>query len=340
MCMTPWRKPVFGTLENSGESSDSLLMRCVTYRNLARRAADVVLIVCASNGCHDPPLAPPLNQPDVTQWVTGAAATALDSKGHFVFASPVTEGARATITPPRASDLAAAYLRTFGGTPAFLGLLETQHGAPVNISRLAPSPRLEFASSSYDTVPTAFPTIAARRAGPLFIVRMLDTAIPVVNVSVSLYATEMNIVSGLLSFPQQSGEEFQSFGDPRSQGYSYPVSPERATEIVGRETGARITQVPELLAPRAIYSIQFARWKLTLDRDVALRRSSDGASLTSRVIYVGMETDPVTQKLTVGMLLPKAEQRLADTIFYSGVAYEIRLRAGMPPAFEFATAAK
>lgn len=284
--------------------------------------AVAVLSLWTLAGCEDP-VSPPRN-PSVREWVTGAAATALDRDGHFVFPPTSIQSPYATITEARAAALALAYVRTFASSPSFLNLLEGRHGSKFDLATMTADARVEFAETPYEPVPLDYSAYDRDRAGPAFFVRLLNRGMPAVSVSVSAHLTELAIGANGKFVPPSTSEGFEATGIPVGSGWSYPISPESATIIVARATGAKVEQLPALLRPHRTYGDLFARWKLRLDRAVTVRSLASSITQTTDSLFAADSR----------LYVPAAVQRGADTLTVGNTILVFQIKPGMPVYFD------
>ncbi|MBW3655805.1 MAG: hypothetical protein KY444_06840, partial [Gemmatimonadetes bacterium] len=213
----------------------------------------------------------------IQEYVTGEAARNLDGSGHFVLVPPSPPADLAIISAGRASELAAAYVRTYGPTMR-PGL--KLFGAPdLPTEQMEISPRVFYAETPHERFPDVWSLAPRRHFGPYFIVHFLLQGRPALTVAVSAYAHDAGISpDGRLVRPVDVGGLFFHFpvtGDNARVPYR-PVSPEEAVEIVAARTGARVTQVPRLLLRDGRFHPVMAQWQLTLDRPVRVIRAADG----------------------------------------------------------------
>lgn len=295
----------------------------------------VVAVACALLSACDSATGPPA-LPDVRRWVTGAALAALDENGHYVFPPASTPTPYPVVDEAAARDLAPAYLNTFAHLPDFWGPLELQHGAPIAVSQLGAASRVEYAETPYSTVPDSIPSWLRRSRGSAFLVRMTESGLPAVAVTVSRHAVELTIVNGRVRFPPEAGGEFDVYGMRTSPGFSAPIGPERATQVAAELTGARIAEIPVLLLPSWRFHFTFARWKLVLDRDITVIERQTGTARQTRVLYVGMQpVSGVPGGNPSALFIAAAQQPSADTL----PGYIFAIRADIPVVFDEVTVA-
>jgi hypothetical protein len=234
------------------------------------------------------------------------------------------KGAHPQITPQQATQLAVTAARTWG--PYIRIRLQEMHGAPINFETLAADGRPLFASAPYEDVPANVHPGARNLYGPYYLVHLLSNGEPVLSVAVAAY-TQASIQDGRIVTSLQNGNDFIFQGLAKGKGYFAPVTPERAVELVGSATGARVASVPELVRPDRDQAPQFARWRVSLDRAVAVRGAETGAHSKVRQLYVG---------LGGAILIPKSTQPAETTVESIGPlpGTRLRIRGGSPVAFE------
>ena len=88
------------------------------------------------------------------------------------------------------------------------------------------------------------------------------------------------IENGRLRAPVIQGGEWSPAVVPRNTAYAFPITPERAVELVGRATGARTTNVPRLLLPSRHLAAAFARWEIQLDQPIEVIETGTGVRHT------------------------------------------------------------
>jgi hypothetical protein len=221
----------------------------------------------------------------VRSYVTEPVSKELDAEGFFVLPRPAAGSTR--ITPERAIGLAMADVTSFErfNQP----YLESQRGAKIDLSTLRPDGRVFYAESPYeqDTPSDVHPSIR-NHAGPYFLVTLRDATGPVLSVAVSAYATDLRIENGRLILPPNHGSNFRVQAIRADDPVGIPVSPEHAARIASQRFAARVAKVPELVLPGEGFVPQYARWRLTLDRAVALQVGRTGRRFNSNAVYVGL----------------------------------------------------
>jgi hypothetical protein len=259
----------------------------------------------------------------------GPAAEALDSDGHFILPLASVPLRNDVIDEQRAAMLALAFVKTFSGSLE-ASLQAQRDGAPVRIGQWTAATRVEFADSPYDTLGQSYTAATRRFVGPYFVVRLLDGIEPVASVAVSASSTHLTIVDGKVVYPSESGNEFRILGNPPSQGFLNPISPEEATRLAAQATGAKVTSIPKLLTPDWPFSTLYSRWVLRLERPIRFQRIESGQIEESQIVYVGLRLNS-TAVGTSCLLLPRIAQPVSESI---SDTIQIRLKEGAPVLFE------
>jgi hypothetical protein len=293
---------------------------------MARRSVLMIGVLCSA--C-DPSISSP-STPNVLPWVSGEAASSLDSQGHYIIPAAVILASQPVIDETRARDLTSAYLGMIASDESLLSLLVKQrHGGAVNPVRLKAAPRVELSLSPYQTTPPEYGDATLRGRGPYFMVRMQDGDEPVLTVAVSAHATDVQIVDGRLVFPSVFGNEFAVAGNPIGSGFANPISPEAATMVAGDATGAKITKVPELRRPDWLFSVFYSRWMITLDRPIRFRHLGSGQIEETSQVFVGISDSSSVGPIT--LLLPRAIQPAVEQV---SSQESLTIRPGFPVWFD------
>lgn len=289
----------------------------------------------------DTPLEPeppkPARPPDVRAFVAGAALQNLDAAGHFQLPVPSEWGGRRVIAPEWAEEIALAVIRTWITNPNVLTIpgfeslkatVEGHHGGPIDWHRIRPGPsRPFFAEGHLQPLPETMPGYLVRTYGPHYLVTLYTNATPVVSVGVSAHATEVWIDErGFVRKPPVAGGEFFVMGIPRGSGAVVPPPPEAAVVFAANETGAKIVEVPALGVPGNRVIRNLARWRLALDRPVALRRLVDGVVVTTAVVYVGAYPsiiERVSEGVRLRLFVAAENQPKEESIDYRGANDEV-----------------
>lgn len=218
--------------------------------------------------------------PDMRPYVSEQLAFELTAKGQFRLAAPKAPDDIPIISPERARELAAAFLRTWGST--YLGMWGWERGGTLSEGSVVPAERVYFARTAHGRIPDDLYHPAIRRIyGPMYLVPLLSGSETVAILAVSAYSTDLQIDNrGLVRTPPLGGSYFfphsvaPSPPDPRFRYVA--VGPEEAVKSMSEQTGARVTQVPDLVLMPSFHPAS-ARWRLTLDRPVRVHRVADPA---------------------------------------------------------------
>jgi hypothetical protein len=229
------------------------------------------------------------------------------------------------VSPKRAQELALAFARTFG--PYFRGTFEREHGQSINLETLQVGSPAYYAETPFRLLPEDVHPGLRNWYGPYYMVYLASpdgTPVLVVGVSGS---TEAWIENGRLRFPLQYGNDFYTEGVRLGEGFAKPLSPEQAVRRVGEATGVPVSALPELFRPDHEHHPVFARWKVTLDRPVAVRSQASQSTQQVRELYVGLRGE-----FSVPSAVQPAE--LNDSDFMTKTTIRVPVRADRPVAFE------
>lgn len=292
------------TVPVSGRTPFHRLQRPAIRTALAAWA--VLLTACQDSPVSEPATLPPTLE-TMRQYVTGEAATNLSATGQFQLRSPGSDDP-AEITGEQAIALAALWPRQFG--PWLHDHLESQRGGRIELTALMPCGDAAYAVSPYSPMEGALATKpevqAARRVyGPWWIISLCSrSGTPQLSVAVSAYSTDLRIENGEIRLPALGGEWFSVEGIPSVAGADFLEKPERLVQRLALHTGARVSEVPELIIPdRRDGFPNHARWRVTLERPVSGRTIS-GRHATQVEVYSWRR--PGAQEL--GFLVSSASQ--------------------------------
>lgn len=305
---------------------------------------------------------------DVRRWVTPEVARALDSDGRFVFPQP----ARPILTPDQAHGRATESIHRWRGHSCrlrsqphyqrILGVLvwwpidagdchlERNHGLRIHYGRLRPDERVLVADSPLIPPPDSAPPVVRDYAPDFYLTPIYDGSVQVLIHFIPVpehdptfdpptMITSSEITGLVWSVPA---------GDPR-----VPMDPESAVRLAARQTGARIAATPYLLYSKGWAPVE-ALWRLELDRMVRVRQIRDGATLTTRELYVGSRSEPRNRvavwlgqpymRYRAKMYVPHQRQPGLDTVYWSGFPpetgnpehgrYPVPMRQGIPTVFD------
>ena len=290
-------------------------------------------------GCDGGKVTGPRPEADVSPYVSGSAALALDAGGRFVLPTPAPPSGVPIVTPQRARELTASYVLSFG--PSLERFWKEERGRSVDHRRLHADERYFFASTPYDLVPEGFHPALRRVLGPYYVFRMGSGADPELLVATAAYNNELGInEAGKLDFPPLSGMEFVSMGvalDTLRPGHASVLTPEQAVVRAGRATGARVREIPELVQLGHPLGPLFPGWKLTLDRSVRVRTTDGARAVEVATLYLGRTqgreflipatAQPTHLELPALRIGPAGEDLGPGTI-------RVAVRTGHPTVFE------
>lgn len=303
------------------------------------RTIAACLGVALLGGCDgDEPrlMAPASESARMTEFVTSNAALNLNHAGRFNLRATSPSTGVPAISAERAGELALANVRTYA--PFFRSSWEKDHGAPIDVGSLRVGPRIFYAETPYAVFPEGYHPAYRRSFGPYYLVQLVSGTTPVLVVAVSAYGTDVGIKrNGTVSLPAFGGDEFfeHAISTSPTSGFR-PISAEEAVETVGRLTGARTKEVPELVLRGLHYHPAIALWKVSLDRAVEVRGASGTRRLATPTLYVG----PAGR-----LFIPAdAQPRAARGTFQRGpgangsrggqASAEVPIRSGYVAAFE------
>lgn len=208
-----------------------------------------------------PPIAPALPT-SAAAFVTPEVAASLTTAGQFPTPTPLSLQ-YPQITAVRARELADAYRRIH--MPQIALYLTEERGAPVVPSRLALCGRSYYAEPSLEPVAPDVNMALRRAFGPHWIVLFCGPGgDPQVSVAVAAFASDIEMVDGLLRYTAQQGEYFLSQAIRAGEAHGLPLAPERAVAAAGTATGRRTARAPRLIAVPRHYP-QRGLWLVELD---------------------------------------------------------------------------
>lgn len=254
----------------------------------------------------DFPTAPQPTSDELRASLTGEAANAVNGAGKFVLPAPPPSLA-SVVSPGQASSLALVWARQFG--PLLRPGLEGVHGRPIAFDKLTQCGRPLYAVSAFEEPPLDVLPAARRAVGPWWLITLCEGVTPKLSVAVSAWATELSIENNRIVFPTNAGMEFYGQGIPLGHSGEYPVSPERAAVSTARQTGRRLTSIPNLITGfNKGGHPGHARWEWQLEGNVAVRTLA-GRSLSASKVYVG---EPIPVSANEILFVPTATQ--PDTV--------------------------
>ncbi|HEY0153934.1 MAG TPA: hypothetical protein VGB92_18120 [Longimicrobium sp.] len=231
------------------------------------------------------------------QYVAGSAEQRLGSDWLFTYPQPTAPSSAEIISQPRARELTASFVLSFG--PAMKPFWDRERGRGIDVARLRADSRAFFVHTPYEFFPAGYHPAFRRAFGPYHLFTLATRREPEVLLAVSAYSNDVRIQpDGNLDMPGRSGMEFVTSGVPVGNGSL--LGPEEAVVRVGRATGARVKEVPDLVMLNIPLGPMNAAWKLSLDRAVRVRTTAGSEARTVSTIYLA----PVAGRL----LIPAAVQ--------------------------------
>jgi len=303
-------------------------------RHRSSKPALIFVLAVLLPGCTQDrnPTAPPISSVDLS-YVTGEAAEAVNSLGHFQFPMPAA-GAYPQISESEAVTLASADLGFYGKVA--VGLYEKDRGGPIKLDRLKPCPRAFLAATGYEPVQPQISEFTRKVVGSYWVVSFCDGSVPQVSIAVSVHATQAGLLSksGVVDLTKASGADFNPMGVPI--GVQIPLSPEEAVTIAAKATGKRISSIPELIIPPWPASPHLARWRLALEAPVRVRGSKSRVSRSTTELFVGVFDSWRSVLLEAD---PSSSAERSETFFDAGSAgasttFTLMRRTGVPRVVE------
>ena len=283
-----------------------------------------------AGACSEPPS---VNAPHALlkpEYVTGAAASALQPNGRFTLPSSVIDPV-GQVSAEEAKAIATRYVREVA--PFLIGSWIGAHGATINPNVLAPCDRALYASTPYALMAGGLSELSLRTFGPHWVVPLCaSNGQAQIVVSFSALATEvalaLNSPKGVL---QTARADIAAVGLPKAASPAM-YSPESAASYAFTKTGKRVSNVPELVMTPMPQVPSLVRWHVVLEEPVSLR-GLESATARQRVsLFVGFSdrftssglldrnpsvalahlswTDPVTQVRFSPVLLSTAPANL------------------------------
>ena len=247
----------------------------------ASRAALAALLVLAACTSDDGVNAPPKRL--TPEFVTGAAAEALQQDGRFTFAPAVTQP-RDQLTEAQARTIALHFVRVMA--PYLNDSWNRYHGAAVVATALKACDRALYAATPYVSITGNTSELTRRTFGPHWVVPLcVPGGPPQVVVAFSSQATELVTTPSSAPTPWERAA-ITAFGVPRTAA-SWMYNPEQATAYVFRQTGRRVRSVPELVMSPMPISPVLVRWRVDLEGPVSVVGGQSAATRQRATLFVG-----------------------------------------------------
>jgi hypothetical protein len=288
-------------------------------------------VVWCAGACQD---AQRVTRPDDSginkQYVAGAAAAALNPKGHFVIPATTSGWSRAELSETDAAAIAGIWVRQF--SPTNPQWYEEAHGSKIDFASLHRCGRAFYALSPYIEPGKEFNPSELNAVASKWLLTYCDASeIPSVSVAVATTATYVRITNGRIDGRSLRGMEIFACGIPA--GSTIPISPERAVEGLSRASGKRIMTVPRLIIPGSWHG-QGAQWMLETEAPVEVQ-SVSGKRGTDRTFYVGIKVGGGWEVRTHRGVSTTNSPFFRDTLYrLSGQAVGLARRADVPRALE------
>ena len=264
-------------------------------RHLTRTVSHSVTLIaisvalgCSERGTGSPRVSDADGPAAMGLLVAGEAADRLQPDGTFRLPSQ-RPSARPQIDEIRAREIASAFIATH--LAGFRSALERDRGASIDVKSVTVCPRIFYAESAFEDLPSEVPGVYHRLYGPWWLATLCSPGgESVVALGISAYATELGIEAGKLTYPAISGGEFRVVGIPPGEDNRLPITPEAAVRRAAGMANRRITAIPRLLLrlPGSAYP-QLAQWHLTLDSDAQLEIAGTPGTVRGKEIFVGAE---------------------------------------------------
>ena len=255
-----------------------------TFDTIVCRSAFVVCVGAAAMffgvACQSDPTGPNGREAAIvvkSEWVTGAAAAALDSSGSFVY----PPAAFSFISPARADSVSRAvlaFLIDVSGPTDTDGVLATDRGGPVHLSSLRPCERLTYVPNAVGPLPPAVDSSTRRFLGAHHVRAMCNSGGETeLSIEIADAPSSIAIASGQFVGLWSRNSEWNFHAVPRSPlDRGLPVSPEMAVALVAQMTGVRITAPPDPLQAyggtiMAAYPALCMIWHVSLERPMQFR---------------------------------------------------------------------
>lgn len=250
---------------------------------MARRHCDdslaiigLTLATLITVGCENMPELPT----STTSREIPAVANTLSSTTSF---TPRTE-IHPTITPETAENQAIAYVRTFG--PFHRSRIEATYGQSVDFGALVVGAGTQYVSTPYSPLPAEAHPGFRKGLGPFYIVPILIGDVQIFAVAVSAYNVDVAVQEDQLRMPRWHGNDFKFRILSSVAELRIPRLPHDVSELVRTATGVLPVGEPTLVWGGLGTSPLAAYWRVVLPRAVGFTRTSDGASTSTRVLYV------------------------------------------------------
>jgi hypothetical protein len=224
------------------------------------------------------------------EYLSGAAAGALNEAGQFNLPIPVPRGPYGEITAATADRIATIFVRLY--VPFQRDAVSKEHGTPVDPGSLRKCGRTFYVESAFEPLPEVVPIVFRKSYGPHWLVSFCQGATPAVSISVSAYNTDVSFIQTRdgedLAVPRYSNFGTYELGIPLHIG-AIPTTPEQAAEFVARQTGARVKEVPVLVMRAGPYFAQSSVWRIELEKPVRVRGNQVNTATDTSTVAVSFD---------------------------------------------------
>jgi hypothetical protein len=213
-----------------------------------------------------------------------------------------------------ANSLAVAESR-FLSEPTLVGnvlsSLQSERGGPVDLVDLRVCERATYAGSPFGDFPPPIPGWVRRALGAHWAIPMCGSdGAAQLSVGVPDEPRDLRVVDGHLAFRQfGGGSDIDVAGVPARFPSGLPLTPEEAIAATFSQTGVRIRDVPisynQYRNGAGTYAL-CASWRVALERPVAVRSESTGA--TTQVDELFVRRTPSCYADSIGFYIPAANQ--------------------------------
>jgi hypothetical protein len=221
-------------------------------------------------------------------YVTGDAARALDSTGHFILPTPTPPWPDPEINAAQARILAEAEVRTYA--PQIRSFLERLHKGRIDFRSLQRCGPTLYAETPWGSPPADVGPVTRKALGSKWLVAYCDAnAVPTLSISIAALSTELVVKDNkIVKYGPGSGGEIFALGIP--PGRVMPVSPESATVLISTVTGRRVSEIPRLFLSAPGRTATEAVWRLVLDAPARVQvRGMPPRAAADQTFYVGMD---------------------------------------------------
>ena len=295
-------------------------------RRDVKRTANLWIVAIALVACEDATGLDPDALPDVRAYVVETALAALNPRGHFELPVPQHDGPP-IIPPHRAVLIADAHLRRLiqrspnnvfclsgFACQSTKTLIQDAQCEEVEWSKVSiRADRWFYGEPPHLPVPDTLPIYVLNHVGPRYHIPVMERDKWIATISVAAHATNVTVSSsGNLTYTSQmNGNELDVFPVGCDSPAGIPPAPEQAVVYAARETGRKISRVPQLIHPVTSVASGGGRWKIELDEPINVRAVADGSVHRTKVVYVSAWPDisePTSTSFGLRLMIPTPVQ--------------------------------